>query len=312
MRLSAWGMLLGAGVAVGLLLVVARVRVIRRPPLASRVLPYLRDLSGAPGRRLAAGREAVGPFLPALRRAGDLLERLLGGASVVQRRLIRAGLMRTAQDFRVEQVVWGLVGFSLAAGWGLLHQLTMAGRGRAASGLATLVICVVAFVVGMVCRDSHLTRQVARRERRIVAEFPTVAELLALAVAAGESPVGALDRVVARASGPLRDELAGVLGDIRTGTPAAAAFDGLGTRSGLPILARFAGGIATAIERGTPLSDVLHAQGADVREAGRRALIEAAARKEVFMMAPVVLLVLPAVVLVVLYPGLLDLHLDAG
>jgi tight adherence protein C len=42
---------------------------------------------------------------------------------------------------------------------------------------------------------------------------------------------------------------------------------------------------------------VLHAQAADVREAGRRELIETAARKEVFMMVPVVFLVLPITVL---------------
>ena len=35
-----------------------------------------------------------------------------------------------------------------------------------------------------------------------------------------------------------------------------------------------------------PLADVLHAQAADVREAGRRELIEIAARKEVVMMVP--------------------------
>ena len=39
-----WGAVLGAGVGVGLLLVVARAPAIRRPQLAVRVLPYVRDL----------------------------------------------------------------------------------------------------------------------------------------------------------------------------------------------------------------------------------------------------------------------------
>ncbi len=71
---------------------------------------------------------------------------------------------------------------------------------RSASWLA---FCAIAFVVGVLARDSHLTSQVRRREARILAEFPTVAELLALAVAAGESPVAALDRVVRRSGGEL-------------------------------------------------------------------------------------------------------------
>ena len=68
-------------------------------------------------------------------------------------------------------------------------------------------------------------------------------------------------------------------------------------------MARFATGIAVAVERGTPLADVLHAQAADVREAGRRELIESAARKEVLMMAPVVFFVLPITIVFAFYPG---------
>jgi tight adherence protein C len=63
------------------------------------------------------------------------------------------------------------------------------------------------------------------------------------------------------------------------------------------------------MERGTPLADVLHAQAADVREAGRRLLIETAARKEIAMMAPVVFFVLPVTILFAFYPGVLGLRL---
>jgi len=73
------------------------------------------------------------------------------------------------------------------------------------------------------------------------------------------------------------------------------------------MVARFADGIAVAVERGTPLADVLHAQAADVREAGRRELIETAARKEIFMMVPVVFLILPVTVLFAFYPGVIGL-----
>ena len=54
---------------------------------------------------------------------------------------------------------------------------------------------------------------------------------------------------------------------------------------------------------------MLHAQAADVREAGRRELIEVAARKEVLMMVPVVFLVLPVTVLFAFWPGVIGLHL---
>ena len=100
-----------------------------------------------------------------------------------------------------------------------------------------------------------------------------------------------------------------MLAAIRTGEPVGAAFDALAATTGLPLVARFAQGIAVAVERGTPLADVLHAQAADVREAGRRELIEIAARKEVFMMVPVVFLVLPVTVLFAFWPGVVGLNL---
>ena len=67
--------------------------------------------------------------------------------------------------------------------------------------------------------------------------------------------------------------------------------------------------MAVAIERGTPLVDVLHAQAADVREATRRDLIEAGGRKEVAMMIPVVFLILPVTVVFAFFPGYVGLHL---
>jgi tight adherence protein C len=70
---------------------------------------------------------------------------------------------------------------------------------------------------------------------------------------------------------------------------------------------RFLQGIVVAIERGTPLADVLRAQATDVREVGKRALLEASGKKEISMMAPVVFLILPITVLFALYPGLVTL-----
>ncbi len=305
-----WGALLGAAAGSGLLLVVLRVAVLRRPQLADRVLPYLRDLplrDQAPAVRTASSTPtsaAAGIFGPVLRSAADVVERVLGGSSSVRRRLQRAGLDRTVQEFRIEQVLWGLVGFGAAAGLSLVRSL-----GGVGSPGSALVLCALGFVLGVFLRDNRLSGQVRTRERQVLTEFPTIAELLALSVAAGESPVSALDRVVRRSHGALSQDLAAVLGRVRTGEAVGQAFESLARSTGLPIVARFATGITVAMERGTPLADVLHAQAADVREAGRRLLIETAARKEIAMMAPVVFFVLPVTILFAFYPGVLGLRL---
>ncbi|WP_139984332.1 type II secretion system F family protein [Nocardioides litoris] len=309
---AVWGAVLGATAGLSLLLVVRRVVAIRRPSLAQRVLPYVRDVAtvGGTPRPLGIGEEpasrsaVAGVFGPLLRSAAQSVERVLGGARSVERRLERAGIDKTVLELRVEQVVWGLVAFAVVAAWSLLRALagpiSLAGAG---------LLCLVAFASGVLARDSWLTSQATARERRILAEFPTVAELLALAVAAGEGPVAALDRVVRRSGGELSRDLARVLAAVRTGEPVGPAFDRMAATSGLPLVSRFAQGVAIAIERGTPLADVLHAQAGDVREAGRRELIEVAARREVLMMVPVVFLVLPVTVLFAFYPGFIGLSL---
>ena len=93
------------------------------------------------------------------------------------------------------------------------------------------------------------------------------------------------------------------LADARAGgQPGRGARGPRGPR-GAPILARFVDGIVIAVERGTPFADVLRAQAQDVREAGRRLVMEAGGKKEIAMMVPVVFLVLPITVLFAVYPG---------
>ena len=142
----------------------------------------------------------------------------------------------------------------------------------------------------------------------MLAEFPTVAELLALAVSAGEGAAGALDRVCRLSTGELSLELGACLADARAGASLPVALQGLADRTGLPSLARFVDGIVVAVERGTPLAEVLRAQAQDVREAGRRQVMEEGGRKEIAMMIPVVFLVLPVAVLFAVYPGVTALH----
>ena len=98
-------------------------------------------------------------------------------------------------------------------------------------------------------------------------------------------------------------ELGRVLDDTRVGLALVPALQQMASRNELNEMGRFVDALVVAVERGTPLADVLSAQAADAREAGRRALIEAGGRKEIGMMVPVVFLVLPLSVLFVLFPG---------
>ena len=202
----------------------------------------------------------------------------------MRRRLDALGADTTVEDFRVEQVVWG--------GLGLLGGVVVTGVGSAAAGslnvLSAALLLVAGLVGGVLGRDWWLTQQVNRREELLLAEFPVVAELLALAVTAGESPTAAIARVTRLSGGELARELGNALGWARAGVPLTEALQQVADRTSLDALARFIDGLLVAIERGTPLAEVLRAQAADVREAGKRRLLEAGGRKEIAMMVTMV------------------------
>ena len=298
------GTVLGATTAGGLLLAASGTPRARRITLDDRLAPYLRD--GPRPSRLLARSQALTPF-PTLERLlrpvlGDaiaFLERWVGGIASVRRRLEQLGGAGRVEQFRAEQVVWGAFGLAAALALAALQVAT----GGQPQPLAVLVSAGVLTALGVLGRDRWLTREVTQREQRMLEEFPTVAELLALAVTAGEGPVGALERVQRTSDGELSRELGRALSEARSGASLVQALDGIARRTSLTPLSRFVDGVAIAVERGTPLAEVLRAQAVDVREAGRRALLESAGKREIAMMVPVVFLVLPVTLLFALFPG---------
>ncbi len=303
------GVLLGLATAAGVLIAVRALPPLRPVRLVDRIAPYLGD-TPAPSRLLARPSASSAPFTVARRLFGptlgelvSVLERVVGGAPSVRRRLGGLGSALTVEEFRVEQVVWGAVG--LLGGIGLIGGVGLLG-GRV-DVLLVGAAAVAGLIGGVLGRDWWLTRQLTRREAAMLAEFPVVADLLALSVAAGEAPTDALQRVCRLTRGELARDLGAALARARAGRPLTTSLTELAERTTLEPFARFIAGLVVAIERGTPLAAVLRAQAVDVREIGKRALLEAGGRKEISMMAPVVFLILPVTVLFALYPGLLTL-----
>jgi tight adherence protein C len=309
--MTSWwlGAALGLMAALGALLAIRSAPPMRVIRLSDRIAPYLAD-TPAPSRLLARSAGPAAPLDVARRLLGPAasglvhwVDRVVGGAPSVRRRLAGLGLAADVEDFRMEQVVWG--GLGMVGGAVGLTGLTYL-RG----GLDPVLItgaALIGAVGGVLARDWWLTQQVQRRERAMLAEFPVIADLLALAVLAGEAPIDAMQRVCRLTRGELTRDLQGVLDETKAGKPITRALGELAERTTLEPFSRFIQGLLVAIERGTPLAEVLRAQAADVREFSKRALLEAGGRKELQMMVPVVFLILPVTVLFALYPGLLTL-----
>src|SRR3954447_13213484 len=282
-------MLLGLAAATGLVLAVTYAPPFRSVRLVDRLAPYVPD-PPPPPRLLGTATEPGlldalrKVFGPAVADGARLVDRVLGGRAAVRRRLDAPRRGTSGGDFRVEQVVWGGLGLLAGAVLTAVGAFAVGGLNLLSGGL----LCVAGVLGGVLGRDWWLTQQMTRREELLLAEFPVVAELLALAVTAGEGPSAAIARVTRLSGGELARELASALGRARAGLPLTEALQEVADRTSLDPLARFINGLLVAIERGTPLAEVLRAQAADVREAGKRRLLEAGGRKEIAMMVTIV------------------------
>jgi tight adherence protein C len=300
----------GAVMGVGLWLIVFRSPLMRATTLAQRIEPQLKS-QNLESRLLNTGEQNLTPFgplerilRPVFRDGMAALGRLNPSPGATARRLAQAGINKSSIDFRAEQLLWAAAGFVASLGFTLMG----AAAGRFSPLFAAVAILGSA-VGGFMLRDYWLGVQVRRREARMMAEFPSLAELMALAVSAGESATGALDRVCRSAKGELSKEFSNILAETRAGKPLVTALQDFSGRTDLAPLVRFVDGIIVAVERGTPLADVLRAQAQDVRDTAKRDLMEAAGKKEIAMMVPVVFGVLPLTVVFAVFPGLAAINL---
>jgi tight adherence protein C len=308
--LMAGATLCGAVLGAGLWLFLVRLPFMRPTTFVERIGPQLRT-HNLESRLLRAAPRNLTPFGPLERILRPMVQdgvRSLGrinlGTTALNRRLARAGSAKTAVDFRAEQLLWAAGGFVLAVG-----VVALAGSTGRFSPFVAVAAVVGSAVGGFLLRDYLLGAHIKKRETRMMAEFPSIAELMALAVSAGESATGALDRVCRSAQGELSKEFARVLAETRSGKPLVEALHEFSARTDQGPLVRFVDGMIVAVERGTPLADVLRAQAQDVRDTAKRELMESAGKKEIGMMVPLVFGVLPLTVIFAVFPGLAAISL---
>lgn len=277
--------------------------------LAARVAPYIADVSPEArdflDRRPAEPLPFVGGLLaPAGRRIRSALVAVFGGDDSVERRLRQAGWTLAVEALRGRQLLGGVAG----AGVGILFAVAIA-RSSAVSPLLLGVIVAVGAAIGVLLPDQVLSRAARARRDRIAAELPTVLEFLTLSLSAGEAVLDALRRVARAGNGDLAREIAVVVAQVNAGVPLAVALERCADEIQLPALSRTVDQLVGALDRGTPLVDVLRAQAQDSRDDSKRSLLEAAGKKEIAMLVPLVFLILPVTVAFAIFPGILVLQL---
>ncbi|WP_345803027.1 type II secretion system F family protein [Microbacterium sp. AZCO] len=302
---AALAIVLGTAFGLGVCLLLSLAPRWGAPTLARRIAPYIRDITDPRGLTpMPAGRfgDPRAVVAGAFARAG----RLLGGSESIVRRLRQAGRGTDAAAFRARQLAWAVAGLALGGVAAVVLVLT----GRASGGL--VILPPVAGFAAAALYDLTLSRAAAARVARIEEELPTVLEFLALCLSAGEGILDSLRRVSDVGVGELTTELRGVVLAVGTGSSLSESLLRLSARLDIAAVTRSIDQLVAAIDRGAPLSHVLHAQALDAREDAKRRLIERAGRKEIYMLVPLVFLILPLSVLFAVYPGIFMLRLGIG
>ena len=143
-------------------------------------------------------------------------------------------------------------------------------------------------------------------------EFPSVVELFAILLAGSMSPATALLRISERITGEFASVLRDSVSEIQDGANFSQALDVVSSRVKSPMVRRFCDSLTIAIERGSPLLDVVHRQVEEVRQQQRSKLLESAGKAEIGLMIPVVFLILPVSVLFALWPSYFALGRTVG
>jgi tight adherence protein C len=300
---------LGIAFGLGLWTLIALMPRVGAPRLARRVAPYLVDLS-AEARAAVDHRPSepasvlAGLLAPAFAPVVRSMTALLGGDDGIVRRLRQAGSPGDLQTFRSRQLLSAIAG----SGAGIVIAAVLA-HVSAASGLLLAGVVALGAAVGLIAPEQLLARAARSRQTRIATELPTVLEFLTLSLSAGEGILDALRRVARTGTGELGREFGRVVADVNAGMALPTALSRCAASIDLPALTRTIDQLVGALERGTPLAEVLLAQAQDSRDDAKRQLLEAAGRKEVAMLVPLVFLILPVTIAFAIFPGLLVLQL---
>src|SRR6266545_4536829 len=198
------------------------------------------------------------------------------------------------------------------------RRLMGAGVGRAFSPTSFLaskaVFAILGFLggallflfVGFMLPDMFVSFKARGRREEIRAGLPDALDLLAVSVEAGLGFDAAIAKLTEHMEGPLVEEFALSLGEMRIGETRQHALEKMVQRVQAPELASFVRAIIQADQLGISLGRILRVQATDTRNKRQAAAEEKAMKAPIKMLFPTALFIFPSMFLIILGPAFLN------
>ena len=178
----------------------------------------------------------------------------------------------------------------------------------ALDGMLKWAVIALLLLGGILGPSAVLNRRVEDRQYQIRVKLPDILDLLTISVEAGLGFEQALDRTVETVPGPLSDEFARMLGEVRAGSSRADALRSLEARCNVPEVRSFVLAILQADTFGVSIGRVLRAQADEMRIKRRQLAEERAQKAPVKMLIPMVFCIFPSLFIIVLGPAALSIY----
>jgi tight adherence protein C len=253
---------------------------------------------GYAGEALAE-QPASAPFLPQLAdRVGRIAARRRGQDEhdKVRKLLLAAGLYGVSPTTFLGYRVLGAAATTGACVW-----LITAGH---ASALWLLLVAVYGPAMGWMLPMLLVRGRARRRLERIELELPELIDLVIVTLEAGLGFTSALQRSAQRLTGPLGHELRLALREQALGLTTERALQNMLERCEAPAVRSFVRAVVQGESLGVSISHVMRELGIDLRKRRRQIVEEKANKAPIKILFPLAFLILPAIFVVLLYPGI--------